>query len=122
MSFTLYVNVNSLNDNAMQEITVKEKIRMIIEINEAENPGEKLVSAGTALGGGIGYNFVENRAFVRTDLRKKVMDRIAEEHLNRREVARAIGFDYQNFYNFLQGKRGLPYEKVEELLALLGIA
>lgn len=101
---------------------VKEKIRIINDINEAENPSEKLVSAGISLGGGIGYNFVENRAFVRIDLRAKVKQRIDEEHLSRREVARAIGFNYQNFYNFLQGKRSLPYEKVEELLALLDIA
>ena len=103
------------------QVSVKEKIQMIASVNEAENPAERLLDVSQAVGGGIGYDFSEKRAFTRVDLRAIIRRRIAEEGLSQREVAKAIGFDYHNFFSFLKGQRGIPFEKAEELLALLDI-
>ena len=42
---------------------------MIASVNEAENPAERLLDVSQAVGGGIGYDFSEKRAFTRVDLR-----------------------------------------------------
>lgn len=69
----------------------------------------------------VGYDFVAKRAFVGKDLRAETKNFLDVNNLTIRELSTLIGHGYSNVRGYLNGKRGLPYDKVEELIAILGI-
>lgn len=69
----------------------------------------------------LGYDLQNDRMFVRRDIRTEVRIKARTEGVSMRAIANAINVDYQNFNGFLNNRRGLPFEKVEELLALLDL-
>ena len=67
----------------------------------------------------IGFSFVENRAFVRVDLRQELLDFCEKNDISLFQISKLIGFDYTNLKHFTKNRRGLPMDKVEEIIALM---
>lgn len=55
----------------------------------------------------------------RRDVRSELTRAIREAGISQAKVAAAVGTQVQNFNNYLQGRRSLPYSKLERALWLL---
>lgn len=68
---------------------------------------------------GIGFSFEENRAFVRKDFRKFILESLERENVSIRKLAATVGMNYSNLFQYLKGNRPIPEKYLERIIGLL---
>ena len=53
------------------------------------------------------------------NLRQVISKKLNDEKIPRKEIARAIGIHPSTIYNYLAGRRGMPYPYLERILGIL---
>lgn len=60
-----------------------------------------------------------NRAYISVNLRDRIRKRLIQQDVSIAQTARALGMYCSALSNFLNGHRSIPFDKLEELFALL---
>lgn len=69
-----------------------------------------------------GFDFEKSRAYLKKSLRAEIKAFSKENDVSLYQLSQLIDIDYNNFLRYMKGARPLPYEKVEEILAILSVA
>lgn len=91
----------------------RERLEYIAEVNEKAARGEKTDDNRLFERDG--------RYYIHVDIRASLLRRIEAEGIPKAAVARALGIVPQHLNSYLTKKQNLTYNKVEELLWLLGV-
>jgi hypothetical protein len=96
------------------------KTNILIEKLQKCKSAEDLLSLQKDLKGvDVGFNFADQRAYVKFDLRKAIRSYMSENEMSIKQFAALICYDYSAMKAYLVNRRNLTYEKVEEVQGLL---
>lgn len=95
-------------------MTFKEKMQ------EATEKRERVARGLPDPEGLVSYDNYYERWVVRTDLRAILREKTKKERGAKMALSRYLGICPQQLNSYLTGKQGLPYNKIEEVLWLLG--
>lgn len=101
-------------------MSVKERIELL---GTGADPSSFLQITKLFEGTGIqiGFEPSTRRTYARKDIRKIIKNKLAEEKLTIRQLADAIGMNYQALSSGLSGTRPIPFDKMEEIWAILDL-
>lgn len=68
---------------------------------------------------GIAFDVASGRTYQYINLRQVLSQKMNQEKIPRRVMARAIGIRHNAFIDYLGGRRNLPYKYVERILGIL---
>lgn len=95
-------------------MTLREKINLLKRSYESQEDFEKVEEK-------IPIINVDDRglAYIHFDLRLYIRRTLKAEKVKQKEIAEILNIHPKTFSNYLVGERGIPYEKLEQLLGLL---
>lgn len=101
-------------------MSVKERIELL---GTGADPSSFLQIAKSFEGTGIqiGFDPSEKRITARKDIRQIIKKKLAEENVSIRQLAAKIGMNYQALSSGLSGSRSIPFDKLEEIWAILDL-
>ncbi|HHX37780.1 MAG TPA: hypothetical protein GX717_07360 [Clostridiaceae bacterium] len=99
-----------------------EKKNIFLEKLKSCKSAQELIDLKRCMPGkNVGFDFTENRAYISRDLRKEVSEFLSTNDMSIKDLSEILGHSYSATRSYMRGMRGLPYNKVEELVALLEI-
>ena len=69
----------------------------------------------------VGFDTSTKRVIARKDIRQIIKNKLDEENVSIRQLALAINMNYQALSSGLSGTRSIPFDKLEEIWAILDL-
>jgi uncharacterized protein (UPF0371 family) len=95
-------------------MNLKDKVEIL---TNAYNSDEEFNKANELFS--LAYNQDEQLYYIDFNLRDFIRQEIEKNNVSLKDICTLIGYNNSSFTSYLNGRRGLPYDKLEKVLGLI---